>query len=111
MARRRDPQSLEGRIFSGLQQLVSLRKQHPVFAGAEMEVIDTGNEHVLGYVRISGGQRALLFANFSEQEQVLPANLLRLYGLSYTFRDLLSGAELSLQDITLSPYQFLCLRT
>ena len=36
-------------------------------------------------------QRALVLANFSEQPQVIPANLLRLYGLSYQFTDLLSG--------------------
>ena len=109
LARRHDPDTPEGKLFSGLQRLIQLRKTHPVFAGGEMEVINTNNAHVFGYVRASGAQRVMIFANFSEQPQLLPANLLRLYGLSYTFTDLLTGQPVSLTDINLEPYQFICL--
>jgi hypothetical protein len=74
-----------------------------------MQAIDTGNPHVLGYVRPQVDRRALVFANFSEQPQTIPANLLRLYGLSYTFTDLLSGQPLEMQDLLLTPYDFRCL--
>jgi amylosucrase len=108
-ARRNDPHTVEARIYRGLQQLIELRKGNPVFAGGQMEVIDTGSEHVLGFVRIRDVERCLVLANFSEQEQKIPANVLRLYGLSYNFKDLLSGESIALQDVQLNPYQFICL--
>ena len=52
--------------FKGLKKLIELRKQHKVFAGGELEIIPTENEHVLGFMRIHAGKRAMIFANFSE---------------------------------------------
>jgi amylosucrase len=109
--RRRDPQSIEGRIFNGLKKLIGMRKEHPVFSGSRMTVIRTGNNHVLGYLRATGQERALVFANFSERDQILPANLLRLYGLSDQFIALLSGKDFPIQDIKLEPYQLVCLKS
>jgi amylosucrase len=107
--RRLDPNSLEGRTFQGLQRLIRLRKQNQIFAGNAMEVIDTGNEHVLAYLRLHGKNRALVLANFSEQPQIIPGNLLRLYGLSYTLTDLLSGETVPAEDLNLPAYGFACL--
>ncbi len=109
MARRYDPDSLEGRVYLGLQQLIRLRKQDPIFSGKAIEVINTGNDRVLGYVRLQGNRRALAFANFSEQAQTIPSNLLRLYGLSYTFTDLVSGQALPMGDLVLDAFDFRCL--
>ncbi len=109
--RREDPRSVEGRIFNGLKRLIELRKGHPEFSGTQAAVIPTDNLHILGYVRTRGLERALVFANFSESQQTLPANLLRLYGLSYKFIDLISGKTIPLQDLTLDPYQFVCLKS
>lgn len=74
--RRHDPQSVEGRIYRGLRQLIQLRKENEVFSGNELRVLQTENLHVLGYERRFAGRRALVFANFSEQEQTLPPNVL-----------------------------------
>jgi amylosucrase len=109
--RRGDPNSVEGRIFNGLKGLIELRKQNSEFSGVQLAVIPTDNEHVLGYVRARGSERALVFANFSESDQILPANLLRLYGLSYKYVDLISGKTIPLQDLKLEPYQFACLKS
>jgi len=111
VARRAQPDTIEGRIFTGLKRLVEMRKSHPVFSGNEMEVIDTGNNHILGYVRLSGTRRVLVFANFSESAQIIAANHLRLYGLAYQFEDLLKGQAVFLQDLTLEPYAFICLKS
>jgi hypothetical protein len=105
-ARRSDAETLEGQVFQGLRRLIALRSSHPVFDGQDMQVIDTGTPHVLGYLRRRLSQRLILFANFSEQEQNLPANLLRLYGLSYQTRNLFSGELHSLGDIHLGAYGF-----
>lgn len=111
IAKRREPQSVEGRIYTGFQQLIELRKANAAFAGGEMQVIRTDSPHVLGYVRSHAAQRILVFANFSEETQTLPANLLRLYGLGYQYTDLLTRQPFPLQDFQLGPFQFLCLKS
>jgi amylosucrase len=103
--------SLERRIFEGLQQLIRVRKAHPAFAGSEMSVIHIANPQVLGFVRACQAQRVLVFANFSEETQTIPANLLRVYGLSYALENLVTGEQLELGDLELAPYQFICLAT
>jgi amylosucrase len=109
VARRRDHESVEGRIFQGLQCLIQLRRNVPAFGGNQLDVINTDNDHVLGYVRTFEKTRLLIFANFSEQQQVVPANQLRLYGLSYNFKNLLNGESFTLDDLVLEPYEFACL--
>lgn len=112
LARRHDPDSVEGRIFSGLRHLIGLRVTHPVFAGGEMELVSTGNEHVLGYSRYHNGKRLLVLANFTEHAQPVPANEVRLRGLGYTFTDLVSDKTITLaEDLVLEPYQFVWLVT
>ncbi|HSO26680.1 MAG TPA: amylosucrase, partial [Anaerolineales bacterium] len=91
MGQRHDPETIPGRIYTGLQNLIRMRKEHNVFSGNEMTVIKQDNPHVLAYVRFNGSARALVFANFSERAQTIPGNLLRLYGLSYQFDDIASG--------------------
>jgi amylosucrase len=109
-ALRHDPQTIEGRIFQGMRRLVEMRISESAFGGNQLQVIDTQNEHVLGYVRTCANQRVLVYANFSEQEQVIPANQLRLYGLSYDFVDLHSGEQMQLRDLELEAYGFICLK-
>lgn len=112
MARRLDQTSIEGRIYTALRRLIELRKATKAFAGNDMRVINLGNDHVFAYVR-SGRQseRVLVLANFSEHTQPIAANEVRLYGLSYHFRDLITGQELKLGDdpVVLAPYQVLWL--
>jgi glycosidase len=111
LARRHDPNTVEGRIYGELRRLIELRQQHAALANGEMEVIPTHNDHVFGYVRRYQGQRLLVLANFTEQEQTIAANEIRLHGLSYAFTDLVSGQQVSLgQDLQLAPYQFVWLK-
>jgi amylosucrase len=109
--KRHDLTTLEGRIYHGFCRLIELRKKYPVFSGTEIQVIDTGNPRVFAYVRSYENMRAVVFANFSEREQTIPDNLLRLYGIGYKFTDLLGGAEINTQNITLLPYDFRALAT
>lgn len=106
---RLDPSGIAGRVFQGLQKLIQLRKQTQIFGGNANTVLNTDNEHVLAYLRSSENRRALVFANFSEQPQMISRNLLRLYGLGYTFRDLLTGQTVENADLSLSPYEFRCI--
>jgi glycosidase len=106
---RHDPATVEGRIYQGLRRLIDLRLNSPIFAGHELQTMHTGNPHVLGYLRTSGNHRLLVYANFSEAEQTISANQLRLYGLGYTFTHLLTGETFALHDLNLGPYEFACL--
>jgi amylosucrase len=73
--KRKDINTIEGRVFNGMKMLVELRKQHEVFAGCELEIIHTENEHVLGFTRIHAGKHAVAFANFSEDSQIIPLRI------------------------------------
>jgi amylosucrase len=110
IARCADESNIEGRIYSKLRRLIDLRKENPAFSVGETEIIDTGNPHIFGYVRHHDGQRVLVLASFTEQEQRIAANELRVHGLSYTFTDLVTGEQItSNEDLTLEPYRFVWL--
>jgi len=79
--KRNDANTVEGRVFQGLNMLIDLRKQHEVFAGGELEIIPTENEHVLGFTRIHAGKRAVIFANFSEQPQMVSSRVIEQYAI------------------------------
>ncbi len=96
----------EGRVYQGLRRLIQIRQETPALGGNALQVIPTENRRVLGYARQHGGERALVFANFSEQEQQVAGNLLRLYGLEHEFTDAVSGERLSdAEPLRLDPLQ------
>ncbi len=99
-----------GRVYSGLRQLIAVRRETRAFADGELTVIDTGNSHVFGYLRQHAGARVMVLANFSEYEQPISANLVRNHGLSYDFHDLISGDTIALgENLILEPYRLVWL--
>jgi amylosucrase len=78
-AKRNDPQTIEGRVFQGMRKLIELRKRHAAFSGGELEIVSTGNDHVLGFVRTHLQERILILANFSETSHTIPGHLLENY--------------------------------
>jgi amylosucrase len=109
-ALRGNPKTIEGRVYKGLQQLVNLRKCNSIFAGGQLESIQTENEHVLGYIRSHAGKRVIVFANFSEQQQVLPARVLEQYGFSHGAKRLHGLSKLIKgENLSLAPYEFMVL--
>lgn len=107
---RNNPGSVEYRIFQEMQKFIRIRKTEPALANGHIQVMDTWNPHVLGYVRSTAKERLIILANFSEKPQELDFNLLRLYGLGYTFENLITKENLNLEQLRLTPYQFLILR-
>ncbi|MDR3572756.1 MAG: alpha-amylase family protein [Anaerolineaceae bacterium] len=107
--KRLDPQTIEGRIFAGLQSLIAIRKKNDVFSDGEVQMVDCGS-HVLGFMRTNQAKRVLVLANFCEKDQVVQANLLRIYGLGYKFRDLVSKKIVHLKELTIKPYQLMVLQ-
>jgi amylosucrase len=106
----RDLATVEGRVFAGLTRLIHLRKDQPALWDGEIEVIESGNSHLFGFVRHHGGQRLLVVANFSEHPQEMEGNRLRVYGLGYHFADLIGGQVYSAEEaLRLEPYQYVWL--
>lgn len=103
--------SIRSRIFKSTQKLIALRKSLPAFAGQSMELIGTGNLHVLGYLRIREGHRMVVLANFSEEPQSVDGNKLRTAGLGRFFEDAIqNNTYLTSEAVSLEPYQILWLK-
>jgi amylosucrase len=90
-----DLASPHGFIYTELTRLIRLRQDQPAIWDGAMEVIESGNPHLFGYVRHHGGQRLLVVANFAEEAQELDSNRLRVYGLGYNFVDLIGGGAVT----------------
>ncbi len=102
--------SIRKRIFRSLQRMIAVRKTLQAFAGQAMELIATGNHHVLLFVRINGGNRVIVVANFSEEPQTIRGNHLRTAGLGRFFQDAIGGKNFSTsEDMQIDPYQYLWL--
>jgi len=76
-SQRMDPETLPGRVFQHMRELIELRKSLPGLAGGKLEVIDTHSGSVLGFARIHQGERLLILANFSEREHAIPEWVVR----------------------------------
>ncbi len=113
VARRNDPNSVEGRLFAGLLKLIRVRKSSPVLHNfALFQPMWTDNEHVLAFGRQRHDGNLLLLANFHEHPQSVQDDLLGRADIVGTARDLL--AEHTPVNITeglihLDPYQTLWL--
>jgi amylosucrase len=107
--RRSDGHTIEGRIYQKLKQLINLRKENAAFAGIHLKVIGTGNDHVLGYKRENEDQSIWVFANFSENEQLISGEVLNFQSAGYEMLDLIEGETITAGEYCLKPYQLLCL--
>jgi len=103
----RDPETIEGRVFQSLKALIALRKEHSVFAGGVLDVIVTENVHVLGYTRLHQGERAVIFANFSESDQNISAKVIEQNNLAEKSR-LFGSSDISTGgDLWMEPLEFI----
>lgn len=109
MEQRKDPESIEGRIYEGISQLIHLRKSNPAFNGQQGQILDLGNNHVLGYIRSWQDHRAVVVVNFSEQPQRILKEKFLENSLDSLCLSLLQ--RLIMPFTTLEPYQFLCLES
>jgi amylosucrase len=98
-------------VYNGIKEMIAVRKKNAAFSGNQTEILATGNDAVFGYLRVNPNNRILILANFSEDEQPVSTNLLRLYGLGYQFTDLVTGEAFPPVDFKMTAYQFLCLQS
>ena len=76
-SQRMDANTIPGRVFQGMRELIALRKALPGLAGGKLEVIDTRSGSVLGFARVNQGEKLLILANFSEREHAIPEWVVR----------------------------------
>jgi len=92
--RRNREGTAEEAIFQGIRRLEEIRKQHPAFdAGADVWLLETGNDGVLGFGRYALGEKLLAFYNFTLEEQRI-----RL-GEEGAFRDLYAEEDVGAGEI------------
>jgi len=104
--KRHNLHSLEGHIFHGFQTLIDLRKQNAVFSGGDLEIVPTENDHVLGFMRTNAGRRAVIFANFSESPQSIPARIIEQYAVTH-LKKLHGRSHISIKNVlTVEPLDF-----
>jgi amylosucrase len=106
-SKRNDPDAIEGRVFIGLKNLIELRKRYEVFSGGELEIIPTENEHVLGFMRTRGADRALIFANFSEGPQMISSDVFENHPIKEKIPAYSTGIFLADQSLEIAPHAFL----
>lgn len=108
---RHDPSTVEGRVYHGILRFLRLRTQTPALGfGSGTEIADTGNPHVLGFIRSNRDHSIFVVANFSEGEQHVEARLLRQMGLRKTAVDLYAGRNVTAaRELALAPYQVMVL--
>lgn len=97
--------TIENQICLGIKKAINIRKTNDVLSNGDMEVMDLGNEHILGFVRFNGTKRVIVIANFSEAEQLISEQIFRIYGASEYLYNLATGIRHQLEDITLAPYE------
>ena len=103
-ALRRDPETVQGRLFHALRHLENIRASEPLFrADAKISTFDTGSDQVLGVCRTMGDEIMLCLFNFSEDSRMAAVP-----GGSYL--DLRSGAELVAERVVLQGYGFAWLK-
>ncbi|EWH08315.1 alpha amylase [Catenovulum agarivorans DS-2] len=100
--------TLENRVFTGLTQLVQIRKQHAVFGDAATEIIYTNNQHVFAFKRQhENGQTLLVLVNFTEREQAINNQFIQ--DVAKRPLDLIEQQAMDFahsQITVLKPYQF-----
>jgi amylosucrase len=110
-AKRKQEDTIPGRIYSGIKKLVQLRKNNPILSGAAPEFIYTGNPHVFGYLRQNGEKQVLFINNFSDDPQSVSLKKLHLFDHLDEVLDIVSGNQIPIEgDFELDPFQFVWLQ-
>ena len=92
---RHDPATPEGRIFSALRRLETLRAEHRVFDGAaDVWLVDTADDAVLGIGRYREGEKLLALFNFADTDRVISVQELGDYA------DLITGEAADIAELT-----------
>jgi amylosucrase len=109
---RHDTHSFAGRIFTGLQQIITARQQcTPLHGQAPATPVWINNDQVFGLLRRSPRGQLLALGNFSDQFQFIDRTRLTELGFDDPLVDRLTGEPVEgWRHIHLAPYQALWLQ-
>ncbi|MCP4421876.1 MAG: alpha-amylase [Chloroflexi bacterium] len=109
---RHDSNTISGRIYGDLCQLVRTRKQTELLhAETAVTPIWTHNDHVLGLLRDNPRGRLLILANVTEQPQTISRNRLQQLGFHGLLHDQLTEQPINMwSDLILESYQVVWLQ-
>lgn len=97
-----DTDTVEGKIFQGLDRLEKIRKAEKAFmTEADAWVVETSDQAVLGMGRYYDGEKLIGLFNFSECDKVA-----RICENDGDYEDLLSGKEIKTAEVRISAYGF-----
>ena len=101
---------MEQILHDGFLKLSQLRVKNDALARGDTEVVHPGNNHVFAYFRTTPDQSILCLANFSEEEQIVPASRLRQLGLKKVLVDIIQGKTVvAAKELRMEPLQFMVL--
>lgn len=108
-AQRTDPTTTAGRLYAGLQHLITVRRATPEFAGNSLIGFDAKNPHIIGYQRPGPRGPVVCFVNVADDPQTIDP--LTLSGLPGVMTDLLTDARHDLRaGVTLPAHRVVWLR-
>lgn len=97
-----DMDTVEGKIFQGLDRLEKIRKAEKAFVTeADAWVVETSDQAVLGMGRYYDGEKLIGLFNFSECDKVA-----RICENDGDYEDLLSGKEIKTAEVRIPAYGF-----
>ena len=101
-----DADTVEGKIFQGLDRLEKIRKAEKAFVTeADAWVVETLDQAVLGMGRYYDGEKLIGLFNFSEYDRVA-----RICENDEDYEDLLSGKEIKTAEVRIPAYGFCYLK-
>ena len=104
-AQRHKISTIPGKVFSGLKQMIDIRKENELFSVGQTEIVPSGNPHVLALTRKSGHEEMLCVFNFSEMPLDIHFRYIDPGFVGIFTHDLVSGEKCNGQ-IGLVPYQY-----
>lgn len=112
VAERHAPQTISGRIYGNLCQLIQARQRTELLhAETAVSPIWTHNDHVLGLLRHSPRGRLLILANVTEVPQTVSQERLKQLNFDGLLHNQLTQQPINLWlDLTLEPYQVVWLQ-
>lgn len=73
--KRTDRYTRQGMVFTGLKKIMKLRSEHMVFSSAaDMWIVETYNDHILGIGRYYKGEKLIALFNFSDNDETAWVN-------------------------------------
>ncbi len=99
--RRKDPESVEGKLFSSIRDMVDIRADHRAFdEEADAWIVDTKNQAVLGIGRYYRGEKIIGLFNFGSERVIVLVDELG------NFKDVINGEHIDKNSVALLPGAF-----